>query len=912
MSGFLQALGFGTPLALLGLLALPVLWWLLRFTPPRPRQQPFPPIRILMSLPRPQETPDRTPWWLMLLRLVVATALILMVAQPFLSPRSSVEVPHGQKLIVVDDGWASAATWETRRQALFAALEDAQARGEQVIVAGTAPRATAQTYAPEAARAALDRLRAFALSPLSSDRMALLPKLAGTAATQSASILWLADGLDSGSADSFAQALQRLAPSATLRIIGPEAKGLPLALGPLRIDGGDITVDALRPMAGVAQSVIVNAKSANGRVIATAEAQFGGSTRATARLSLPSALRNQIQSLTLEGQDHAGARQLMDDRWRRKTIALMTPESNEQAQPLLSPLHFVSRGLEPFAELYTPQSSADLGNLLDAGLSMLVLADVGTLNEADVGKVSDWLDRGGILLRFAGPRLAAGHDTLVPVQLREGDRTLGSALSWETPQGLQPFPATSPFAGLEIDPRITVSRQVLAEPDATLADRTWASLADGTPLVTAAPHGKGLIVLFHVTANANWSNLPLSGLFVDMMARVAGLDTTQAAGDTAQGAARFSPRLVLTGDGALTTPDGSAEPVEASAIDKTVVSATHPPGLYVAGGRERALNLALVPEGLMPMAASVAGVTVESFTPAPRQSLVPPIALGGFALFLLDCLATLWLGGRWRRAAVMAASIALLFALAPQFTPHAEAQELAMQDALQPRLAYVKTGSEDVDNESARGLLGLSLVLADRTSASLSEPRGVDVTKDELVFYPLLYWPVLSEAAELDDATRSKVSAYMKNGGMIFFDLRDGGMDSGGSAALQKILAGLDIPPLEPVPDKHVLTRSFYLLSTFPGRYEGGPLWVESSLGGTSADPGTADGVSSIVIGTNDYAAAWAMDDNGDPLFALVPGSDLQREYAFRTGINIVMYALTGNYKADQVHVPALLERLGQ
>jgi hypothetical protein len=108
-----------------------------------------------------------------------------------------------------------------------------------------------------------------------------------------------------------------------------------------------------------------------------------------------------------------------------------------------------------------------------------------------------------------------------------------------------------------------------------------------------------------------------------------------------------------------------------------------------------------------------------------------------------------------------------------------------------------------------------------------------------------------------------------------------------------------------------VLTKSFYLLDRFPGRYDGGRLWVEraDSEGATS---GTTDGVSGIIIGSDDYAGAWALDENGAPMFATVPGSDRQREFAFRTGVNVVMYALTGNYKADQVHVPALLERLGQ
>jgi hypothetical protein len=159
----------------------------------------------------------------------------------------------------------------------------------------------------------------------------------------------------------------------------------------------------------------------------------------------------------------------------------------------------------------------------------------------------------------------------------------------------------------------------------------------------------------------------------------------------------------------------------------------------------------------------------------------------------------------------------------------------------------------------------------------------------------------------------------MKNGGTIIFDTRDDNGDSidlTGEAtlalrALRAILASLDIPPLEPVPPDHVLTKAFYLMQSFPGRWANGQLWVEAS-DGEVRDAGRADGVSSIVIGSNDYAAAWAIDASGRPMFPAVPGGERQREFAFRAGVNVVMYALTGNYKADQVHVPALLERLGQ
>ncbi len=245
------------------------------------------------------------------------------------------------------------------------------------------------------------------------------------------------------------------------------------------------------------------------------------------------------------------------------------------------------------------------------------------------------------------------------------------------------------------------------------------------------------------------------------------------------------------------------------------------------------------------------------------------------------------------------------------------ADDYAQKATQETRLAYVRTGDGTVDTISEEGLKGLGLILSDRTSVIPGSPIGVNIESDEIVFFPLVYWPVLDSAAVPTPAALAKMDAYMKNGGTIFFDLRDDAMGfeslSGTPAAQPKrsrrILAKLDIPPLEPVPENHVITKAFYLLRDFPGRYARGQLWVERTDASTTNN---VDGVSSIIIGSNDYAAAWAMDDNSNPLYAVIPGNDRQREMAFRTGINIVMYALTGNYKADQVHVPALLERLGQ
>ena len=173
-----------------------------------------------------------------------------------------------------------------------------------------------------------------------------------------------------------------------------------------------------------------------------------------------------------------------------------------------------------------------------------------------------WVEAGGVLLRFAGPHLAEQDDHLLPVRLRRGGRTIGGALSWEQPAKLAPFAPESPFAGLAIPADVTVSRQVLAEPDIDLSGKTWAALADGTPLVTAEKQGKGWIVLVHTTANAEWSNLALSGLFVEMLRRIAAISE----GVAEAGDATLPPLETLDGFGRLQRAVPTVQPISAKDI----------------------------------------------------------------------------------------------------------------------------------------------------------------------------------------------------------------------------------------------------------------------------------------------------------------------------------------------------------
>src|SRR5205807_2249443 len=258
--------------------------------------------------------------------------------------------------------------------------------------------------------------------------------------------------------------------------------------------------------------------------------------------------------------------------------------------------------------------------------------------------------------------------------------------------------------------------------------------------------------------------------------------------------------------------------------------------------------------------------------------------------------------------------------------PDPAAEDFAQKVTTDTRLAYIVTGDSEVDNVTKLGLQGLTLFLAQRTALEAGDPVGLDPARDELAFFPLIYWPIVPNAPRPTQAALTRIDSYMKQGCTVLFDTRDavmappgpGGESRGpGMLALRDILTSLDIPELEPVPRDHVLTKTFFLLKDFPGRYTSGQLWVEALPAESEEEepqrPARAgDGVSSLLITSNDFAGAWAMRPDNQPMLPLVPGEPRQREFAFRAGVNIVMYTLTGNYKADQVHVPALLERLGQ
>ncbi|HEY5278287.1 MAG TPA: DUF4159 domain-containing protein [Pseudolabrys sp.] len=943
-------LAFAEPLVLIGLLALPMLWWLLRLVPPRPRRVDFPPTRLLFEIAPKEETPARTPWWLILLRLLLAALIVIAAAGPLWNPPLAANDRSAPLLVLIDDGWAAAAAWDERIHTADELIARAEAddRGVALLPLSETNRDLSLQVAG-AARVALKQIKP---KPHAVDRSAALPLIARfLKSSPKVELLWLTDSVDLGKGAEFVAGLKRDIGDHPLSIV---QGGLPPAHALAAADNaaGALTVKVLRAEGGSAENGMVNAIDFKGLPLGDAPFAFkAGEKETEASIRLPVEIRNDVARLEIVGERSAGAVQLLDKRWRRRTVGIVSGGDADRAQPLLGANYYLQRALNPFADVRLTQGVAPaeaVKRFLDQHLPMLILADIGNVGD-QLQPLTKWIEDGGVLVRFAGPHLAANDDNLVPVKLRRGGRILGGTLSWDKPQPLAAFSRESPFNGMTVPNDVTVTRQVLAEPDAQLPSRTWATLGDGTPLVTAARRGKGLIVLFHVTADPRWSNLPLSGAFVDMLRRIVSLaDATPAATQAAESDASsrtvpaVPPTRVLDGFGAFSVPPPTAKPIPSNFSGRA--TAEHPPGFYGPPEGLVAVNTLAPDDRPAPLDVAPLNARVDIYRHGEPLDLRGPVFLAALALLLLDALVVIMLSGgiaamrHRRRAAAIILLAGALFGLPwqghaqtpvtkPNWPPPLSDQQrdFALQATHQTHLAYIVTGDPSVDEISKAGLEGLSLFLSQRTALEPGDPIGLDPAKDELAFFPLIYWAISPKAPKPSQAGLEKIDSYMKQGGTVLFDTRDaidappgsdGAMQSPGMVSLRAILSSLDIPELEPVPRDHVLTKTFYLLRDFPGRFTEGKLWVEA-LPAENDDqaerPARAgDGVSSILITSNDFAGAWAMRPDGQAMLPLVPGEPRQRELAFRAGVNIVMYALTGNYKADQVHIPALLERLGQ
>lgn len=925
----MTGLTFLNPLLLLALAALPLIWFILRVTPPGPKRLVLPTAQFLFGLEKEDQTPARTPWWLILLRLLIFTLLVIGLARPVLNPKPLLENTQSL-LIILDNGWSSSASWSSQKNAALEVLSKARAHNSAVQIVMTAPEpGKKQIYISEMlghnqAEAILSGAQ---IRPWASDYTQVLKQMRQFGQDAPSFIYFFSDGLGKKGVEPLLSFLSDLGavtvylpePEQTARVIRPATDS----------DKGSATnrssfsiISAALPDKWTHKNVL-NLYNKEGELIKHIERNFSDTSTSITKagISLPSEILNKTSHLKLGRTPGAGGTYYLAQKYHIRNVGIVSTRQGEDTTPYVEAQYYLKRALDPSVNVVM----APLSQLLNAGVSSIIVPDIASMPSETQQELNKWVEKGGWLIYFAGPNIAKTTPVLSPVDLREGGRALEGIMTWEEPLKIGGFAKSSPFYDIEVPEDVEIKQMVLAQPSPDLEDKIWAYLKDGTPLMTSHSVKKGQVVLIHTSASPKWSNLPMSGMYVKILERMAKLAGTSYRPEQA-GNGFYRPKMIVNGQGVLKPAPTYVKGIPAKDFDTTIPNSYTPPGLYERSGFVKALNIGDRITSLGLMESFPAGVKSRLYERTTETHLMAIILFIAFILMLLDWGIRIVMGSRFEiknyfsgRGSQIKATIALTLSLSFLCAFQAKAQDVQKQIeyAGQTYLAYIQTPSERVNRKARIGLENLAEILKRRTSVEPAGVAGINLKRDEIVFFPLIYWPVTPNAPVLGPAEAKKVQKYMDNGGMILFDTMDqykklqaleGVVDTENAESLKKILQPINVPPLTRIPENHVLTKSFYLLDGFSGEYSGGQLWVEKA----SADPETRtglDGVTRILIGSNDWGAAWA---SGQYDQAATSFDERRQEMSYRFGVNLVMYALTGNYKSDQVHVPFILERLGQ
>ncbi len=901
----LGAITFLSPWLLAALSVLPVLWFILRVTPPRPKTVILPSFFLLKDIGATLKAAARTPWWLLLLRLIIVALLIFAFSDPVLL-RAEKLPGNGNVFLSIDNGWASASHWTDRMKRIEEYLSRIDREKRSVVLLPTAPSAEdGKVRATDVMNAAdaLKWLTKLVPQPWESDYAEAVRQAGDVLANRAIGhSVFFSDGLEKAETADFLKALRD---KSSLAVVHDDKVNDAFIL---RRDTAQkdmvFTLDRARPSQRDEKMALL-AYAGEGNLIDAHSFVFpAGHRNAEVPWEMSEDLRGKVTRVEVKQQPMASAVFLTDSNWRRRPVGILADPAQKNSTGFLNEIYYLRRALEKNGDVTIDAQAV----LAEKELAAVIWPDSAALTAVERVNLLAWVEKGGFLVRFAGPNLAANAaDPLLPVALRNGQRAMQGAMTWEKPLHLGAIPEESPLAGLAVPKDVNVLRQILADSSPETLEKTWLQLEDGTPLMTGGKIGKGTVVLVHTTAGPEWSNFCYSGLYVESLQRMISL-SAGIAGYKAE--KMLAPMMLMNGFGQVSqNKTGSiAGPVDPA---KTFVSSPQtPPGIYGQTNEFQVFNLGDALGSMQEISDLPSGATEETYALSGEVTLKRLLLAWALLLLVADTVATFFLRGIFsnglRRAAAAIVVLALLSA--PAQAQVVDETELASSIYL----AYVETGDSFTDQVSYNGLTALQEVVNARTNIKIAGVRGVDPSKDALLYYPVLYWPMTEAQTALSMTAARNLQDYMARGGMILIDTRDqqfaspssGGSATPGALRLRKLTENIQIAELMPVAEGHILSKSFYLLDDFPGMYAGGKIWVEKE-----PSP-NYDAVTSIIVGGNDWAAAWSMDPEDRARFTPDPGGENQREMAYRTGVNILMAALAGNYKADQVHVPYILERM--
>jgi len=892
---------FVHPFILSLLVSLPVLWWIMKIIPPRAKTIEFPAFFLLKDIKDKDASAEKTPLWILLIRVFMILFFILAFAEPIINPSKDIVLPKDKDiLIVIDNNWEASFNWQSRIDKIKEYINKAKINGNNIDIITTAKSSKnnkIETYYSMQAADALTLVDKIEPMPWGANYEEVgreVKELLGRNSIGKKIFFSSGSYAFSDFVESFDDVVEsnKVNTPYILRLIDSNSERLNLEL--IRKEGAVYNKD-----------LSLLAYDAAGNLLDELKVEYpNGKSDYSFTWNMQSEFVKSLSYIEIKGVKAATAKLLFKPSNNNYVVGIAVNEKvSEERRELLSDYYYIKEALVDDVSLEIDK----LSDLLNKKLSVIILPDSTMLTLEDRDNLKKWVEAGGFLVRFSGSNLAANiNDELLPVKLRFGERSTSGSMTWEKPIKIAAIPNNSPFFNLEVPKDVEIKSQVLADPSIDVFEKTWLQLEDGTPLITSDKFEGGRIVLVHTSASPKWSNFCYSGLFVNVLKRIILLSDGV---NDYNGEGMLEPIWLEDGFGNLHQFDKKSivKPVKFGAEFKA--SPMTPPGIYGDKYGVEVFNAGNYVVNDISGADLPSGVNVVDYNKSGEINLKPLFLKIAILFLIVDSLAVLWIRG------LIISVIFTLIIISSNFAIAAEDANINKQE-FDPinniYFAYIKTDNPDVNNLSYNGLKGLANIVNTRTAIKVEGISAVDPSKSELIYYPFIYWPMASKQRGMSlDAVRN-IQNYLLNGGIILFDtidqnLKNKGITSTiGQEALRDATMALNIPELIKIKEDDILSRSFYLINEYPGLYSGGELWVEKEPNSNN------DKITSVIIGSNNWAAVWSNDVADMARYVIEPGGEEQREAAYKFGVNLLIMSLTGSYKSDQIHISHILERIGK
>lgn len=899
------------PLALIPLILLPIIWFISKNIPPKPKTQILPSLRFLKGIKTNKPQNFDAPLWLKILRSFAIGLIILGLASPIWQKEKAINNQNNNYIFIFENGLSGANEFEIAKNNAIKIIENNEAiskNSNQYIILQSA---NAQDIAPKTASNAIAILEKMQPAPFFTSDKNLLNAFAKI--NIKAQIFYFGDGLKHQFQN---ELFNKIKSFGNINYLAPSSPFF--AINNVKINENSLNIQII----GNGNSAQLESYDIGNNLLSTNNISTGNNN-----INLGANIINKITYLKIKGQNNAGATWIINSFEKRLNIGIENIKNPDN--PLLSENYYI----ENAAKIIGNVNSASIDELVKMRPNAIIFPDRNGFSQNEIQELINYINQGGMVIRYAGAKAAsANNDILLPAKISPQIKVMNNSFSW-VENTIEPFPQNSPLFGLDIDPNIQINGLVRTE-ESNNVD-IWARLKDKSPLISAKKMGQGYIVLIHMPASSIWSNLALSKYQYEFLRRI--MSKTQ--GQSLPVSERaptlpLVPQIIINGNGKIEKPNENIKAIAPEDWQKASPSFLTPPGIYEGGS------------SLFIMNALKTDFNIEALNPPNyfkklniennQFAFKPILVLFGALLLLFDMIFSSKSNLKFKKpksfkniGKIMGA-LALISLFGFEASPNISKAQNLDENSLVPwgqvldepppigsqqetktnstlKLAYIITNDEHINNEAKQGLEALAKAMTMRTNAEVAEVVGIHPNSDELAFYPIIYWLLPDNPQSLDEKSTKALDFYMQNGGVVFIDTKGKGKSIKASQdAVKAALNGLHVPPLEKTPQDHVLNRTFYLLHSYPSNFGDANLFIESK---ESSNMSANDGVSPIIIGDGEFAAVWAKFNNQSPL-ASRNQEELDQELAIRFGINICMYALTGQYKNDQLHIPMILQRI--